>query len=78
VPYGEFASISTDGKKIGYTDRSRVNRNWKRYRGGTAPDIHVFDLTTFETENITNNTWNDELPMWIGNAIYYMSDNGPN
>ena len=78
VPYGEFASFSTDGQKIAYTDRSRVNRNWKRYRGGTAPDIHVFDLSTYETENITNNMANDELPMWIGNVIYYMSDNGTN
>ena len=49
VPYGEYGSFSGDAKKIAYTDMSRVNRNWKRYRGGTAPDIHVFDLTTFKT-----------------------------
>lgn len=78
IPYGEYASLSPDGKKIAYTDRSRVHRNWKRYRGGTAPDITVFNLTTFKSENITNNMANDELPMWIGNDIYYMSDNGPN
>lgn len=78
VPYGEFASFSQDGQKIAYTDRSRVNRNWKRYRGGTAPDITIFDLNTFASENITDNISNDELPMWIGDAIYYMSDNGPN
>ena len=78
IPYGEFASFSPDGKQIAYTDRSRVFRNWKRYRGGTAPDVMVFDLKTFKTENITSNIANDELPMWIGNAIYYMSDNGPN
>ena len=77
VPYGEFASFSPDGQKIAYTDRSRVNRNWKRYRGGTAPDISVFDLETFSTENITNSNANDELPMWNGDTIYYMSDNGP-
>lgn len=78
VPYGEYASFSVDGNKIAYTDRSRVFRNWKRYRGGTAPDILVFDLKTFSTENITTNSANDELPMWIGETIYYMSDNGPN
>ncbi|WP_178989418.1 S41 family peptidase [Winogradskyella schleiferi] len=78
VPYGEYAAFSDDGNKIAYTDRSRVSRNWKRYRGGTAPDILVFDLKTFKTENITNNTANDELPMWIGETIFYMSDNGPN
>lgn len=77
VPYGEFASYSPDGKRFAYTDRSRVNRNWKRYRGGTAPDILLFDLAGYKTENITNNTANDELPMWIGDAVYYMSDNGP-
>jgi len=78
IPYGEYASFSPDGLKVAYTDRSRVNRNWKRYRGGTAPDISIFDLSTYNTENITNNTANDELPMWHGDAIYYMSDNGPN
>ena len=78
IPYGEYASFSPDGLKVAYTDRSRVNRNWKRYRGGTAPDISVFDLSTYTTENITNNTANDELPMWHDDGIYYMSDNGPN
>ena len=77
VPYGEYASFSSDGQKIAYTDRTRVHRNWKRYRGGTAPDITVFDLNTFECENITNTIANDELPMWVGDHIYYMSDNGP-
>lgn len=77
VPYGEFASYSPDGKRFAYTDRSRVNRNWKRYRGGTAPDILLFDLAGYKTENITNNAANDELPMWIGDAVFYMSDNGP-
>jgi len=70
VPYGEFASYSPNGKRFAYTDRSRVNRNWKRYRGGTAPYILLFDLAGYKTENITNNAANDELPMWIGDAVY--------
>lgn len=78
VPYGEYGSFSPDGSKFAYTDRSRVARNWKRYRGGTAPDVMIFDLESFKTENITNNKANDEIPMWAGNDIYYMSDNGPN
>lgn len=75
--YGEFASLSADGSKIAYTDRSRIFRTWKRYRGGTAADVWIFDLNTLASENITENTANDELPMWIGNQIYYLSDNGP-
>ncbi len=72
----ERGSFSPDLKKIAFTDKSRVFRNWKRYRGGTAPDIYIFDLNTYESKNITNNDANDELPMWHKDKIYYMSDNG--
>jgi tricorn protease len=76
VPYGEFGSMSPDGKQFAYTDRSRVFRTWKRYRGGTAPDVYLFDMQSYQTTNITNNAANDELPMWHGNKIYYLSDQG--
>ncbi len=51
-------------------------RTWKRYRGGTAADIHTFDLKTLNSQNITQNNANDEFPMWHGNEIYYLSDAG--
>ena len=78
VAYGEFGSLSEDGKKFAFTDRSRIFRTWKRYRGGTAADIWIFDLETLESKNITDNTANDELPMWCGDKIYYLSDAGTN
>lgn len=77
IAYGEFASYSADGQKVAYTDRSRIFRTWKRYRGGTAADVWIFDLKTLAAKNITDNTANDELPMWVGNKVYYLSDNGP-
>lgn len=76
IAMGEFGSLSPDGTKIAFTDRSRVFRNWKRYTGGWAPDIWLFDLKTLSSENITNNVSSDELPMWVGNKIYYLSDQG--
>jgi tricorn protease len=39
VPYGEFGAFSPDGKQFAYTQKSRVFRTGKRYRGGRAPDI---------------------------------------
>lgn len=78
MAYGEFGSLSPDGSKIVYTDRSRIFRTWKRYRGGVAADVWTFDLTTYASENITDNSANDELPMWVGEKIYYLSDRGPN
>lgn len=78
LPYAEFGSISPDGKKIAFTTISRVFRTWKRYRGGMAADIYIFDFQNNTSENITNNAANDEIPMWYGNKIYFLSDRGEN
>ncbi len=75
--YAENGSLSPDGKQMAFTDKSRLNRTWKRYRGGMAPDIYVMNLEDYSTVNITNNDASDELPMWHGTKIYYLSDNGP-
>ncbi|QEC50954.1 tricorn protease [Anseongella ginsenosidimutans] len=77
ITIAEFGSLSPDGQKMAYTYKSRVFRTWKRYRGGWSADIYVFDLQSREAENITSNDANDELPMWHGSSIYYISDKGP-
>src|SRR3954452_5874166 len=78
VPYGEFGTYSPDGKQFVYMPMSQDFRNWKRYRGGWAPDLMLFDLKTFATKNITSNPANDAQPMWHGNTIYFLSDRGTN
>ena len=78
LPYGEFGVLSPDGKQIAYTPKSRTFRTWKRYLGGMATDIFIFDLEKKTAENISNNIANDELPMWSGNKIYFLSDRGAN
>ncbi|MCF8237382.1 MAG: PDZ domain-containing protein [Saprospiraceae bacterium] len=76
VPYGEFGSLSPDGQRLAFTTKSRVFRTWKRYRGGMAADIYLYDLATDRSENITNDPANDELPMWHENTVYFLSDRG--
>ena len=76
IPYGEFASISPDSKMIAYTPMSQAYRTWKRYRGGWAADIWVYNFEKGTAENITNNPANDEFPMWHGKTIYFLSDRG--
>ncbi len=78
LEHAEFGSFSPDGTKIAFTYKSRLTRTWKRYQGGMSADIFIFDLNTYESENITNSDFNDELPMWHENTIYYLSDQGEN
>lgn len=78
IPYGEFGAVSPDGKIVAYMPISRDFRTWKRYRGGMAPDIWLFDLTNKKAKNITNNPANDAQPMWHGRTLYFLSDRGPN
>ena len=74
VPYGEFAALTGDGSSIAYMPKSRDFRTWKRYRGGWASDIWLFDLSSFEAENLTDNDAVDGQPMFHGPTMYFLSD----
>jgi len=76
VPYGEFGAFSGDGQRFAYMPQSQDFRTWKRYRGGWAPDIWVFDLKSMAARNVTNNEAVDAHPMWHGTTMYFMSDRG--
>jgi tricorn protease len=74
VPYGEFGAYSQDGAQFAYMPMSQDFRTWKRYRGGWAPDLWLFDLKTFASRRITDHPGNDAQPMWHGDRIYFLSD----
>ena len=67
-------SFSPDGSKIAYNRVPREYRTWKRYRGGRAQEIYLYDFETDEERNLTNSEGNDRIPMWIRDAIYFSSD----
>ncbi len=67
-------SFSPDGTQIAYNRVSRENRSWKRYQGGTAQEVYIYNFKTQTDTNITHFKGTDRLPMWIGNTIYFSSD----
>ncbi|HEV7923058.1 MAG TPA: PDZ domain-containing protein [Thermoanaerobaculia bacterium] len=74
IPEGSGGSYSPDGTKLVYTPIEREFRTWKRYRGGRAQDVWIYDLQTNKAEQLTNDKATDNQPMWVGNTIYFTSD----
>src|SRR6185436_3219659 len=56
----------------------REFRTWKRYRGGQADEIWLYNFETKETTQLTSDPAQDIYPMWRGNRIYFVSDRGEN
>ncbi len=74
--YIEWGSFSPDGTKLAYQYLDRTFRNWKRYQGGTASDLWIHDYSTNKSEKITKYPGSDDIPMWFGNKVYFISDRG--
>lgn len=71
---GGFATLSPDNKKVCFTPVDREFRTWKRYKGGRATDLWVYDLEKNTSEQITDFKGTDQLPVWFGDNIYFASD----
>src|SRR5215510_14098051 len=71
MPESGAGDFSPDGKKLVYSPRFRDFRSEKRYGGGQANDLFIFDLATNEAKRITDHPRADRDPMWIGNTIYF-------
>ena len=73
---GGLLSYSADGSKIAYNMIFRNFRQWKRYTGGLAQAITVYDLKNNTSFDLPHTEWTDTFPMWHGNTIYFSSDRG--
>ncbi len=74
MPTAGPGSFSPDGKRIAYTPMFRDFRHWKRYEGGWAQELFVFDLATNQQKKIASSKRTERDPMWIGDKVYFASD----
>jgi tricorn protease len=78
IPIGESASFSPDGTHIAYVPHPKWQAAWKRYHGGQTSPIWILNLKDSTVEKIPRENSNDDVPMWVGDTIYFLSDrNGP-
>lgn len=74
IPHGGFADLSPDGKKVVFTYIDREFRTWKRYKGGRASNLWIYDLEKNTSKEITDFKGTDHIPTWYGDKIYFASD----
>ena len=74
MPEAGSGDFSPDGTKMVYSPRTRDFRSEKRYGGGQANTLYIYDLATNDAKKISEGTrpWRD--PMWIGDKIFFNSD----
>lgn len=74
MPKSGAGDFSQDGKEVVYSPLFRDFRTWKRYSGGWAQQLYIFNLQSHAAEKITDDSRAHRDPMWIGDKIYYSSD----
>ena len=74
MPTAGSGDFSPDGNRIVYSPQSRDFRSEKRYGGGQANKLYIFDLKTNDAKQITEGPRPTRDPIWIGDTIYFNSD----
>jgi len=73
-PRGGGGMLSPDGTKLVYTRITREFRTWKRYHGGQAQDVWIYDTSGPSAKRLTTYDGTDNQPVWVGDTIYFASD----
>ena len=74
MPVSGAASYSPGGNQLVYSPKARDFRTEKRYGGGQANELYIFDTETHSAKRITIGPRASRDPMWVGKQIYYNSD----
>jgi tricorn protease len=74
MPVSGAGDLSPDGNRVIYSPLFRDFRSWKRYQGGWAQDLWIFDLQNNTAENVIRDPRSDRDPMWVGDVIVFNSD----
>ncbi|MEM8933607.1 MAG: PDZ domain-containing protein, partial [Acidobacteriota bacterium] len=74
MPGAGAGAISPDGSKVLYSPLFRDFRHWKRYEGGWAQNLWIYDTATDTARQLTEHKRTERDPMWIGDRVYFSAD----
>jgi tricorn protease len=72
-----FLSFGPDGRSFALNRVMRDFDPWKRYEGGQAQAVSIYDPDIQRLRTITNWKGTNAEPMWTGKQIYFVSDRDP-
>jgi tricorn protease len=67
-------SFSPDGNQIVIDRIQRWDVEWRHYRGGQNTPLVILNLADQTEKLLPNESTMDIHPLWLGNAIYFLSD----
>lgn len=74
MPVAGAGTFAGEADKVFYSPLFRDFRTWKRYQGGWAQSLWLFDVESGEARQATTHPRTDRDPMWIEGAGYFASD----
>ena len=74
MPTAGSGDLSPDNGEMVYSPQSRDFRSEKRYGGGQANQLYIFNLKTNAAKKITEGPRATRDAMWIGDTIFFNSD----
>jgi len=74
LPSAYYGEYSPDGKYYAYTPLPNAFTTWRRYRGGEAPYVIIFNTADNSIKKVVRKDSNDTYPQWMGNDIVFLSD----
>jgi tricorn protease len=74
APLGHRGWYSPDGRRLAVDRVSRVDQEWRGYRGGQNTALVLLDLETLDEVLLPNDRTTDVDPVWLGGKVYFLSD----
>jgi len=74
MPRAFQGKISADGNRIAYRMPSSWDEERRNYRGGQNRPIWIMDLKTFDMDTTPWSGSKEMDPVWVGDAVYFLSD----
>ncbi|MEO0425484.1 MAG: S41 family peptidase, partial [Pseudomonadota bacterium] len=74
MPRAGSGVFSPDGTRVLYAPLFRDFRTWKRYQGGWAQDLYVYDLKNDTSAPIATDQRTERDPVWLPTGMFFVSD----